>query len=193
MCRKGEAGGQTVREDIENVPRRNIHARFTPESPAGRGCVPRAHSGVASSVSPPSLPIPDLALPPPRPASASLTRPTRKCSSGITGTRVFISGSAFRKHISVVAVDAPARLLPFFLCSHSTRCTAQTYYIFIEDVALISPEASAETAWIGHMIHGIYGIKKMNLSKLCEIVKDREAWCAAIHGATESGRTEQQQ
>ena len=29
----------------------------------------------------------------------------------------------------------------------------------------------------------------MNLSKLREIVKDREAWCAAIHGVTESEMT----
>lgn len=70
---------------------------------------------------------------------------------------------------------------------------AQTHCIFTEDVALISPEARAETAWIGHMIHGIYGIKKMNVSKLCEIGKDREARRAAIHGATESGRAERQQ
>ena len=30
----------------------------------------------------------------------------------------------------------------------------------------------------------------MNLSKLQEIVKDREAWHAAIHGVTESDMTE---
>ena len=26
----------------------------------------------------------------------------------------------------------------------------------------------------------------MNLSKFCEIVKDREAWCAVIHGVANS-------
>ena len=31
----------------------------------------------------------------------------------------------------------------------------------------------------------------MNLSKLQEIVKDREAWYTAVHGITESDTTEQ--
>ena len=35
------------------------------------------------------------------------------------------------------------------------------------------------------------GSTDMNLSNLWEIVKDREAWYAAVHGGTESDMTEQ--
>ena len=40
-------------------------------------------------------------------------------------------------------------------------------------------------------LDGITDSVNMNLSKLQEIVKDREAWCAAVCGVTELYKSEQ--
>ena len=75
-----------------------------------------------------------------------------------------------------------------------TDAKAETQVLWSSDVNrwLIGIVSDAEKGWGHQRIRGLDGITdamNMNLGKLQEMVRDMEAWHAAVHGVTESDMT----